>query len=421
MSWEVVEMRSFLSERKGRYKPDDKAISGLQRIDKIDFSGNIFLSEKSSKTDMILIKQGDLVISGINVEKGAMSIYKGEKDVIATIHYSSYEYNPEKIDIDFLRHFLKSPEFTEALKEQVPGGIKTEIKPKHILPLQVCIPNNVEEQREVVAYLDQQNKTLETQSSELTHQLDLVKQLRQAFLREAMQGQLVPQDENDEHASVLLENIKVEKERLIKEKKIKKQKALPPITEDEIPFKIPENWVWCRLGEMIIISSGDGLTSSQMAKDGTIPVYGGNGVNGYHNDFNLSKETIVIGRVGYYCGCVHLTEKKAWVTDNAFKVSFPEEDIVIGYLIKVLEWAELGKQQFAGSQPVISGLRVYPKLLPLPPLTEQYRIVAKLDKLMAYCDELEVSIKESQQQNELLLQQILREALEPKYFEHVEI
>ena len=191
MSWKVVQMRSFLSERKGRYKPGDKTVLGLKRIDKIDFSGNIFLSEKPSKTDMILIKQGDLVISGINVEKGAMSIYKGEDDVIATIHYSSYEYNPEKIDIDFLRHFLKSPEFIDALKEQVPGGIKTEIKPKHILPLKVCIPTNVEEQREVVTFLDQQNKTLETQSTELTHQLDLVKQLRRAFLREAMQGKLM--------------------------------------------------------------------------------------------------------------------------------------------------------------------------------------------------------------------------------------
>lgn len=250
MSWEVVQMKTFLSERKGRYKPNDAAIKGLKRIEKIDFSGNIFLSDKPSKTDMILIKQGDLVISGINVEKGAMSIYKGEEDVIATIHYSSYEYNLEKIDIDFLKHFLKSPEFLEALKEQVPGGIKTEIKPKHILPLKVCIPTNVDEQRKVVDFLDKQNNTIVNQSTELTHQLDLVKQLRQAFLREAMQGKLVPQDPNDEPASVLLEKIKAEKERLIKEKKIKKQKPLPPITEDEIPFEIPENWVWCRLGDV---------------------------------------------------------------------------------------------------------------------------------------------------------------------------
>lgn len=412
MSWDLVEMRTFLSERKGRHKPDDQAIKGLQRIEKIDFSGNIYLSDKPSKTDMILVKQGDLVISGINVEKGAMSIYRGEGDIIATIHYSSYQYNTEKIDIDFLRHFLKSKTFIDALKEQVPGGIKTEIKAKHILQLKVTIPSSIEEQRVLVEFLDKQNKTLEKQSSELTHQLSLVKQLRQAFLREAMQGKLVPQDPNEEPAAVLLEKIKAEKEQLIKEKKIKKEKPLPPISADEIPFEIPANWVWCRLGEIIQISSGDGLTSSQMEKSGNIPVYGGNGVNGFHNNFNVNKETIVIGRVGYYCGCVHLTERKSWVTDNAFLVKYSEKNINRDYLIQVLKWSELGKQQFAGSQPVISGQRVYPKLIPIPPFTEQLRIVTKLDELMLMCEHLEASIKESKQQNEALLQQVLREALE---------
>src|SRR5690606_9144933 len=94
-------------------------------------------------------------------------------------------------------------------------------------------------------FISAQESTLGLEA-ELTHQLDLVKQLRQSFLREAMQGKLVLQYENDEPASVLLEKIKAEKERLVKEGKIKKQKPLPPITEDEIPFEIPENWVWCR-------------------------------------------------------------------------------------------------------------------------------------------------------------------------------
>ena len=75
------------------------------------------------------------------------------------------------------------------------------------------------------------------------YQVGLIKQLRQAFLREAMQGKLVPQNPNDEPASELLEKIKAEKQRLIKEKKIKKQKPVPPITKEEIPFEIPENWV----------------------------------------------------------------------------------------------------------------------------------------------------------------------------------
>jgi len=100
-------------------------------------------------------------------------------------------------------------------------------------------------------------------SAELTHQLSLVKQLRQAFLRAAMQGKIVAQDPKDEPAHVLLEKIKAEKEKLIKEKKIKKQKPLTQIKEEEIPFEIPESWVWCRLGEFSEIKRGKGPKYSE--------------------------------------------------------------------------------------------------------------------------------------------------------------
>lgn len=93
-------------------------------------------------------------------------------------------------------------------------------------------------------------------STELNRQLTLVSELRQAFLREAMQGKLVPQDERDEHAQILLKKIKAEKERLVAEKGLKRDKPLPPIKVDEIPFKIPSNWTWCRLGEIVATTQG---------------------------------------------------------------------------------------------------------------------------------------------------------------------
>src|ERR1035437_10125959 len=157
MSWSKVKLGVFLKLRDNRYKPNDRAIADLKRIDKIDFSGEIFISDKPSNTDMILIKNGDLVISGINVEKGAMAVYTGENDITATIHYSSYSFDENNIDIDFLKYFLKSIEFKNALKEQVPGGIKTEIKPKHLLPLLVRIPTDLSEQKAIVEILKNRN------------------------------------------------------------------------------------------------------------------------------------------------------------------------------------------------------------------------------------------------------------------------
>ncbi len=437
MSWKLIEMQSFLKERKERYKPNDKKIAGLQRIEKIDFSGNIFLSDKTSKTNMILVKSGDLVISGINVEKGAMSVYHGNNDVKATIHYSSYEYDKEKIDIGFLKHFLKSAEFKKALKEQVPGGIKTEIKPKHILPLKVFIPTNIKEQKKVVEYLNMQNSIINVQSKELTHQLELVKKLRQAFLREAMQGKLVEQNPSDEPASELLAKIKAEKEQLIKEKKIKKQNPLSPIAEEEIPFKIPKNWIWCRLKNIVGVTGGG--TPSKGRSDywnGNIPWISPKDMKSLTVSSSELKVTekgvenssakmipkgslLIVGRSGILKRMIPVAINEIECTVNQdMKVLIP----FLKGMSRFIQFLLLGMEGILLKEYVKFGMTVHSLKysefevmpIPLPPLAEQKRIVAKLDKLMSYCDRLEESIKNSQKQNEMLLGQVLREALEPK-------
>src|SRR3972149_4151650 len=81
--WKRVKIGQFLKERGGRYDPGDDTIQGLKRLNKIDFSGEIHLSDKWSKTDMIVVEPGDLVISGINVSKGAIAVYHGEDAITA--------------------------------------------------------------------------------------------------------------------------------------------------------------------------------------------------------------------------------------------------------------------------------------------------------------------------------------------------
>ena len=180
-------------------------------------------------------------------------------------------------------------------------------------------------------------------------------QLKNSILQLAVQGKLVPQDPNDEPASVLLEKIRNEKQRLVKEGKIKKEKPLPPISDDEIPFDVPETWEWVRLGEMISVSSGKGLTSAQMDKNGETPVYGGNGVTGYHSESNVEENTLVIGRVGFYCGVTHITNESACVTDNALIVSFPKNEIDIHWLRLFIDYSELRKMSSSTAQPLVSG------------------------------------------------------------------
>ena len=182
--------------------------------------------------------------------------------------------------------------------------------------------------------------------------------LKQTILQLAVMGKLVPQDPSDEPASALLERIAAEEAQMVKEKKITKEKPLPAISEDEKICNLPEGWVKCRLNDIIKISSGDGLTSKQMANDGSIPVFGGNGITGYHDQFNVSQPTIVIGRVGFYCGSVHITPSKAWVTDNAFVTSFSHVNIHLDFLAWLLKATNLNEHDNATAQPVISGRKL---------------------------------------------------------------
>ena len=212
-------------------------------------------------------------------------------------------------------------------------------------------------------------------------------QLKTSILQYAIQGKLVEQRAEEGTGEELYQQIQAEKQQLVKEGKIKKEKPLPEIAENEIPFDIPESWKWLRLGQILNIESGKGLTAKQM-RPGEIPVFGGNGITGYHDESLIEKETVVIGRVGFYCGSVHITPKNAWITDNAFITTYPEESINREYLVYVLRHMNLGQNSNATAQPVVSGKKIYPMLFPLPPLAEQKRIVAKIEELMPLCERL---------------------------------
>jgi len=167
-------------------------------------------------------------------------------------------------------------------------------------------------------------------------------------------GKLVPQDPNDEPASELLQRIAVERLDREGSRRSKSQVELREIDGSEKKFELPAGWEWVRLQQIVSVSSGDGLVSAKMNTEGSVPVYGGNGVTGHHDRQNVEKETLVIGRVGYYCGSIHLTPASAWVTDNALIVRFSERNIDKSFLFWLLKGTNLKEQENATAQPVIS-------------------------------------------------------------------
>ncbi len=141
---------------------------------------------------------------------------------------------------------------------------------------------------------------------------------------------------------------------------------------------IHPDWPMVQLDDVVKLSSGRGLTQGQM-KEGPYSVYGGNGKNGDHFEYFVEAPNIAIGRVGAYCGAVHLTEPKAWITDNALYVTEYKQEIDRKYLAQALVQLDLNQFAKVGGQPSISQTTVYERTIPLPPLATQQQIVAVIE------------------------------------------
>ena len=156
------------------------------------------------------------------------------------------------------------------------------------------------------------------------------------------------------------------------------------------PYELPKGWEWTTLGEVISIKSGNAI-KVRNNKNGLFPIYGGNGISGYSDEYNIDKPTIVIGRVGFYCGSIHYVKSKAWVTDNAFITSTYGNVYDIDFLYYLLTYCNLRQYSNSTAQPVISGKTIYPVHVPVPPIKEQRKIVEKIEFWLSCISQLEFS------------------------------
>lgn len=232
-----------------------------------------------------------------------------------------------------------------------------------------------------------------------------IQKLRELILDLAIRGKLVPQDPNDEPASVLIKKIFEEKSRLIAEGKIQKKKPLPSIEEEEKSFELPDGWVLSRFGEVFELEYGDNLPQGKRTNSGEYPVYGSNGIVGTHDKYCVEKPCIVIGRKGS-AGALNLChQQRCWVTDVAFS-TVPPSDMDLEFtfrLFQTLGLDRLGK----GIKPGLNRNEAYVLSVAIPPLAEQRRIVAKVDELMALCDQLEQEQADNSETHLLLVKTLL--------------
>ena len=261
-----------------------------------------------------------------------------------------------------------------------------------------------------------------------------IKDIRNLILSLAIKGKLVEQNQDDEKASELLKRIKAEKQRLIDEKVIKKEKPLPPIEEEEIPFDIPNNWEWVRLGELGNIFNGNSINEKvKKEKYEDIP----NGLNyiatkdidyptsiiNYNNGIKIPFEELNKFRIAHKNSVLICSEGGS----AGKKIGITKEDICFGNKLYALESfsEELDNKyifyvynssyfykNFKGNETgIIGGVSVnkFKNIeIPLPPIEEQKRIVSKVESLMKICDLLEEKITLNEKISDKLLESLTK-------------
>lgn len=342
--------------------------------------------------------------------------------------YIVFKVDEKRILPSLLLNFLKSQRWLVEINQHTHGWVRKSLSISDLWKIKIDIPE-IEKQKEFVDLSIKNSSIIKKIEYINSNNQDLVKKLRQSILQDAIQGKLVPQDPNDEPANELLKKIKTEKEQLIKEKKIKKPKDLVPISDDEIPFDLPKGWERVRLGDIVSIL-WDGLHWTPNYKDNwEIFFINWNNLNDWKIIIKNSTKTVWLEEYEKYKK--ELTDRTIFVSINwtLGNVAFYNwEKVILGksaayfnlllnidklYIKRILEsifFVDYAIKQSTGSTIMNLWLKALNEFkIPLPPLAEQHRIVAKVDELMKFCDNLEKQISEAKVNGEKLMESVLGE------------
>ena len=385
-SWEWVrlgDVATFISGKTEKAFVKNPKINAVYfKISDMNFKENKYFAQTSQKSIRVSGKEQFIPKGSILFPKRGGAIKTNKKRIVncnnMVIDMNLMAITPILTTINDWIYYW----FSMVKLENISNGSNVpQINNKDIESLMFPLPP-VSEQSRIAAKIAQLFALLRKVESSTQQYAKLQTLLKSKVLDLAMRGKLVEQDPNDEPASVLLEKIKAEKEQLIKEKKIKKSKPLPPISDEEKPFEIPDSWEWVRLGDIITLTSGKQLTKNRMNNNFQYSVFGANGKIGYFKEYNVNPNTILIGRVGSV-GSINLTTGNTWATDNTLIVTpICKNNLSVVWLEYLLQFSNLKNLASRTSQPVISATKVGNVIIPFPPLSEQNRIATKIVQLL---------------------------------------
>ena len=407
-SWEWVRLGNISSYAETKQKVNatsaDPSIWGLD-LEDIEKGGRLLehktVGERRAVGDKTVFAKGDILYS--KLRPYLLKILVAPDDGICTPEIVPFRVYGG-IDPNYIVNYLKSP-YVDNLINSITYGVKMpRVGTETMTSLLVPIPP-LEEQRRIVEKIDgvasaisaydvayQKTETLNSAFPET---------LKKSILQEAVQGKLVPQDPSDEPAEALLERIRAEKQRLIKEGKIKKDKhdsiifrrdnshyekldGVERCIDDELPFEIPENWCWCKIGTIFTLQAGKNIQAAEIHENpftDSHPCYGGNGIRGYVASSNRTGDYPIIGRQGALCGNINRATGEFYATEHAVCVETYSQ-ISVAWTCLFLTALNLNQYATATAQPGLAVANINEVYIPLPPLAEQHRIVQRIEELL---------------------------------------
>ena len=377
----------------------------LDIIKEMKFNAEELEKYTVSKGDLLVCEGGDV---------GRAAIWNYEHDICIQNHIHKLRAFYQ-LEILFFYYIFMSYKYSSRIDGKGIGikGLSSNVLHNLIIPLppleeQKRIVVKIEELEPLINQYNQAEQELSTLNDKFPEQL------KKSILQYAIQGKLVSQDETDEPAEVLYAKIQAEKQKLIKEGKIKKDKPLPPITEDEIPFSIPPTWKWVRLGEIVkYIQRGKSPEYTDIKK---VPVISQkcNQWNGLdissvkfiteRSLYNYNQErylltddlllnstgTGTVGRVGIYYE--NLNPYHIAVADSHVTVVRPlwvSSKYLYNFFASPYIQLNIENLCDGSTNQIELALQTVKKILiPLPPLEEQHRIVAKVEELLQQCNKM---------------------------------
>lgn len=374
-------------------------------ISKINFAGKLFLRDvseaKTFKGNLNKIDSNTLIYSKINVKHGCIYFHPDNAEPFGvSSEYPAYKIDASKVSGAYLVKVIQSQYFKTLLNQKTSGISKARVKPYEFLDIKIPLPSLSEQQALIKAYNDkiQQAETLEKQAEQIGKDID-------AYLNDELG---ISQSESSDEQNIVNEykflrfvNFKYLREWGFN-KIINHKKNLSCLNNDANGYKTTQ------LSDIISLKSGLFLPKDK--QNGTLyDVYGGNGITGTHNEYCFSGKRVVIGRVGEYCGNIHLVDGNYWVTDNALIVDQKSDNITWEYLAIALKLLNLNQYKNISAQPVISQKKILVLSIPLPSIDIQNVIVKHINKQKE-------QIKQLKQQAENLKKEALEE-FEKEVFE----